>query len=73
MENPARFVVMGEDVSSLLVKQLGIIGQKTVFAAFDGIHEATIVDNVVSLSMADVNHISVFPNMFFWILARHTT
>ncbi len=40
-------------------KQLGLIDEKTVFAAYDGVHHATIADDIVSLSMADVNRISV--------------
>lgn len=46
-------------------KQLGLIDQKTVFAAYDGVHHATIADGIVSLSMADVNRISVYPKHVF--------
>ena len=42
-------------------KYLGLIDKQTCFAAFDGLHDATISGNVVSLSMLDVNEIQTYP------------
>ena len=42
-------------------KHLGIIDKQTNFAAFDGLHDATISENVVSLSMRDVDHVQTYP------------
>jgi len=46
-------------------KHLGIIGKQTNFAAFDGLHDATISGNFVSLSMHDVDHIQTYPTHAF--------
>lgn len=46
-------------------KFLGIISEKTTFEAVDGIHEATIENDWVSLKMQDVNNIKVSPNFIF--------
>ena len=62
---PGSFCGNGGRCIVAFAKQLEIIDRKTVFAACDGLHEATIVDNVVSLSMADVNHISIYPKHVF--------
>ena len=40
-------------------KRLGIIDSHAKFEAVDGMHEATIVDSLVSLRMNDVKHIKV--------------
>ena len=62
---PGSFCGNGARCIVAFAKQLEIIDSKTVFAAYDGLHEATIVDNVVSLSMADVNDISIYPKHVF--------
>ena len=46
-------------------KHLGIIGKQTNFAAFDGLHDATISGNIVSLSMQDVDHVQMYPTYVF--------
>ena len=46
-------------------KQIGIITKKTTFLAVDGIHEATIENNNVSIKMQDVNSIELFDNNYF--------
>jgi len=46
-------------------KQLGIIDKQANFAAFDGLHDATISENVVSLSMRDVDHVKTYPTYAF--------
>lgn len=44
-------------------KQLGIINNRTLFTAIDGLHEAEIHgDGIVSLQMKDVSSISIFPD-----------
>ncbi|MEE3020847.1 MAG: diaminopimelate epimerase, partial [Bacteroidota bacterium] len=62
---PGSFCGNGARCIVAFAKQLEIIDSKTVFAAYDGLHEATIVDNVVSISMADVNDISIYPKHVF--------
>jgi len=44
---------------------LNIIKNKTIFEAVDGIHEATILDEIVSLKMNDVTKVNVSPNYVF--------
>ncbi|MDG1823944.1 MAG: diaminopimelate epimerase [Flavobacteriaceae bacterium] len=46
-------------------KHLGIIDKQTNFAAFDGLHVATISGNIVSLSMGDVDHVQTYPTYAF--------
>lgn len=46
-------------------KKMGLINDKAVFEAFDGLHEATIKDDVVSLKMNDVNNIILNKNHVF--------
>ena len=46
-------------------KHLGMISEKTTFEAVDGIHEATIKKNWVSLKMADVKEIIVSEDFSF--------
>lgn len=46
-------------------KQLNIIDNKCTFEAVDGIHHATIENDMVSLQMADVTHIEVLENGAF--------
>ncbi len=46
-------------------KKLGLIDDKARFIAIDGLHEATISDNVVSLKMADVKQIDKGENYFY--------
>ena len=45
--------------------KLGVITDKTSFSATDGLHHATIDNNLVSLQMIDVNKVDVFKNHFF--------
>ena len=44
---------------------LNVIGKKTVFIAVDGLHEATIDNNVVSLKMMDVNEVKEKTNALY--------
>ena len=44
---------------------LGIISNKTVFIAVDGLHEANIDGDVVSLKMSDVQEIKEKPNALY--------
>ena len=46
-------------------KHLGIIDKQTNFAAFDGLHDATIIGNIVSLSLQDVDHVQNYPTYSF--------
>jgi len=46
-------------------KHLGVIDKQTNFAAFDGLHDATISGNVVSLSIRDVDHVQTYPTHTF--------
>ncbi len=46
-------------------KYLGIITDKATFTAVDGLHEATIDGNRVSLQMQDVSEIRIKPNSIF--------
>ncbi len=46
-------------------KYLNIINEKTTFNAIDGLHHATIKDELVSLQMIDVNEIKTKPNASF--------
>lgn len=46
-------------------KYLGIISEKTTFTAIDGVHEAQILDNVVSLKMNDVETVVIGKDFFF--------
>lgn len=44
---------------SAFAKHLGIINEKAVFEAIDGLHDVEIDDNLVKLKMQDVNSISI--------------
>src|SRR5690554_4166921 len=46
-------------------KFLGIIENNTTFEAVDGTHEATIVNDQISLKMGDVNEIEISENSIF--------
>ena len=46
-------------------KYLGIIDKQTHFSAFDGLHDASISGNVVSLSMRDVDFVQTYPAYAF--------
>lgn len=46
-------------------RQLGIIGSEARFVAVDGLHEARLVDNQVSLKMNDVRQLEVGDDFFF--------
>ena len=46
-------------------KKLNLINGNTIFEAIDGVHEAVITNDVVSLKMADVSAIDHFENYLF--------
>ncbi len=46
-------------------KKLGIIDNKAHFAAIDGLHTATIENDIISLQMADVTKVEEHPTHFF--------
>lgn len=46
-------------------KQLGIIDENTTFDAIDGLHEAHIIDDLVSLKMKDVTEVEQFAEHLF--------
>lgn len=46
-------------------KHLGIIDKQTNFAAFDGLHDASISGNIVSLSMQDVDDVKTYSTSAF--------
>ena len=46
-------------------KKLQIIESKTSFEAIDGLHEAVILDDVVSLKMADVSKVENYEDYLF--------
>ncbi len=46
-------------------KQLGIIENQTTFIATDGLHFATIENDVVALQMKDVDEVKVYDNYIF--------
>lgn len=46
-------------------KKLGIIQNETTFIATDGLHFATIENDIVSLQMKDVEEVTVFENYVF--------
>lgn len=46
-------------------KFLGIIDKKTTFEAIDGIHHASIIDDIVKLQMQDVKNVEKFDNHVF--------
>ncbi|CAI8316265.1 MAG: Diaminopimelate epimerase [Flavobacterium sp. SCGC AAA160-P02] len=46
-------------------KKLQLFNKKTKFIAVDGIHQAEINDNIISLQMMDVNNVKVFENYIF--------
>ena len=46
-------------------KKLGVINNKAVFEAIDGLHHATISNELVKLQMHDVNNVEIFKNHVF--------
>lgn len=46
-------------------KRLGLIDGKTTFNAIDGLHHATINNNIVSLQMIDVNEVKLLEGAIF--------
>lgn len=46
-------------------KNLGVINDKAVFEAIDGLHHATINDDIVKLQMQDVNEVEKYENHVF--------
>ncbi|TNJ43121.1 diaminopimelate epimerase [Tamlana fucoidanivorans] len=46
-------------------QQLGVISDKAVFEAVDGLHHATIKDGIVKLQMVDVDTIETYENYVF--------
>lgn len=46
-------------------KKLNIISEETSFEAIDGIHYATIEDELINLQMIDVNEVEHFPKHYF--------
>lgn len=44
---------------------MGIIGNHTRFEAYDGLHEATIEDGIVSLQMKNIDTVEVYENHVF--------
>src|SRR5690554_3808560 len=46
-------------------KQLGIIENRTTFIATDGLHFATIKNDMVSLQMKDIDEVKVYDNYVF--------
>lgn len=62
---PGSFCGNGGRCVVAFAKHLGIIDKQTNFAAFDGLHDATISGNIVSLSMRDVDHVQTYPKYVF--------
>jgi len=46
-------------------KHLGLFDQQVTFEAVDGLHEAIVIGNEVSLGMGDVDRVEAFENHFF--------
>lgn len=46
-------------------KMLGIINDKAIFEAIDGLHHATIINDIVKLQMQDVDEVYKFENHVF--------
>lgn len=55
----------GSRCAVAFAKYLNIIESKTTFNAIDGIHEATIKEDVVELKMGDVGQVEINNNHFF--------
>ena len=55
----------GSRCAVAFAKQLNIIESKTIFNAIDGIHEATINEDVVELKMGNVEQVEKGENHFF--------
>jgi len=45
--------------------KLGVISEKTTFTAIDGLHHASIENDLVSLQMIDVNNVDVYDTYIF--------
>lgn len=63
--NPGSMCGNGGRCLVAFAKQLGIIDAKTTFTAVDGLHRATIENNIVTLHMQDVSEIKLGPDHLF--------
>ena len=55
----------GSRCAVAFAKQLGWIGNTSTFKAIDGMHEAVITNDVISVKMKDVDEVKEFGNDFF--------
>ncbi|MBS3992376.1 MAG: diaminopimelate epimerase [Bacteroidetes bacterium] len=46
-------------------KKLGVITKETTFEAIDGLHYATVINDLINLQMIDVNQVEYYPNHYF--------